>query len=340
MGNTGITRRAAACIMCVLLSFTFCAPSSAFAVTSTELKAQRAGVVKDLASAQEKLDQASDSYNNALTEQQAAEENLKKTEAEIEDLKNRSSELQEKLASRVVSTYKNDERNMFVELILGSTSLNDMINTWNSYAAMNENAMNNLRASQEIGSTLDMKEAMQSEYSEIATQKAQEAQMIKEAAEADADSLQKKVNELDASIKEQVLKEAQEAASRRAKSITPTGAARGIPANGSVVDYAISRLGCPYVWAASGPNSFDCSGLVMWCYRQIGKSVPHNSESLKASAKAVIAVSEAEPGDVLYRPGHVGICTRSGGGEYIHAPHSGDVVRYSTYGRWSCALRF
>lgn len=59
-----------------------------------------------------------------------------------------------------------------------------------------------------------------------------------------------------------------------------------IPSHGSVVDYAASRLGCPYVWGASGPNTFDCSGLTMWCYRQIGISLPHYDRSQYAAARA------------------------------------------------------
>lgn len=114
--------------------------------------------------------------------------------------------------------------------------------------------------------------------------------------------------------------------------------ASSIPTHGSVVDYAASRVGCPYVWGASGPSSFDCSGLVMWAYAQIGISLPHYTESLYSCAKARISVDAAQPGDVLYRSGHVGIST--GGNNYIHAPHTGDVVKYASGGRWTCALRF
>ena len=95
----------------------------------------------------------------------------------------------------------------------------------------------------------------------------------------------------------------------------------------SVVGAAYSRLGCPYKWGAAGPNAFDCSGLVVWCYAKAGKSLPHSSGAL-ASSGTRISISAAQPGDILWRPGHVGIYI--GGGKYIHAPHSGDVVKISS----------
>ena len=112
---------------------------------------------------------------------------------------------------------------------------------------------------------------------------------------------------------------------------------------GSVVDYAMSRIGCPYVWAAEGPNAFDCSGLVRWAYLQVGISLPHYTESLYACAKNIVLVSEARPGDVLYRPGHVGIAVSYGGSHYVHAPTFNAYVRDTDALSWAgftCALQF
>ncbi len=105
----------------------------------------------------------------------------------------------------------------------------------------------------------------------------------------------------------------------------------------TVVAAAYSRLGCPYVYGASGSNSFDCSGLVMWCYGKAGKSLPHSSGAQKGSGSA-IPVSQAQPGDILWRPGHVAIYI--GGGKYIHAPTTGDVVKIASGASgFSCAIR-
>lgn len=111
----------------------------------------------------------------------------------------------------------------------------------------------------------------------------------------------------------------------------------GSSSGSTVVAAAYSKLGCPYVWGASGPNSFDCSGLVMWCYAQAGVSLDHYSGS-QGQSGAIIPLSQAQPGDILWKSGHVGIYI--GNGQYIHAPQTGDVVKIaSNVSRFTCAVR-
>ena len=93
----------------------------------------------------------------------------------------------------------------------------------------------------------------------------------------------------------------------------------------AIVSAAYSQLGVPYVWGGTTPGvGLDCSGLTQYCYRQAGISIPRNTEAQYAQGKK-IALSEAQPGDILYRTGHVGIYI--GGDRYIHAPHRGEVVK-------------
>ena len=105
--------------------------------------------------------------------------------------------------------------------------------------------------------------------------------------------------------------------------------------NSAAYSYACSRIGCPYVWGAEGPDSFDCSGLVTWAYRQLGIELPHQSESQMACATRVVSVSEARPGDGLWRYGHVGIAGGYGGTPYVHAPTFGAYVRNTDSLSWS-----
>lgn len=111
----------------------------------------------------------------------------------------------------------------------------------------------------------------------------------------------------------------------------------------SVVGYAMSRIGCPYIWGAEGPDSFDCSGLVTWVYRQVGMYLPHQSEAQYAAAARVVSVSEARPGDVLWRYGHVGIAVSAGGSHYVHAPTFNAYVRDTdplSWAQFTNALQF
>lgn len=105
--------------------------------------------------------------------------------------------------------------------------------------------------------------------------------------------------------------------------------------NSAAYSYACSRIGCPYEWGAEGPDAFDCSGLVTWAYRQLGIELPHQSESQMARATRVVSVSEARPGDVLWRYGHVGIAGGYGGTPYVHAPTFGAYVRNTDSLSWS-----
>ncbi|MEU3603846.1 NlpC/P60 family protein [Streptomyces sp. NPDC035033] len=98
---------------------------------------------------------------------------------------------------------------------------------------------------------------------------------------------------------------------------------------------ARSAVGKPYVWGATGPTAFDCSGLMVWSYRQAGISLPRTSAAQRNAGRQV-PLSQAQPGDlVTYRgdASHVGIY--AGNGQVIHAPYPGARVRYDPVGMMS-----
>lgn len=100
------------------------------------------------------------------------------------------------------------------------------------------------------------------------------------------------------------------------------------PSHSQVVSIAMQYLGKPYQWGAAGPDSFDCSGLVMYCYAQIGISLPH-SAAAQYNRGIEISRENLSAGDLVFfgKTGvsHVGIY--AGGGNYIHAPRTGDVIK-------------
>ena len=110
-----------------------------------------------------------------------------------------------------------------------------------------------------------------------------------------------------------------------------------------VVAAALSRVSTgQYVWGASGGNSFDCSGLMMYAYRQIGISLPHSSSAQSRLGKAV-SITNLKPGDLLffYSPvHHVGMYI--GDGKFVHARNTRDDLEFDTisgYGHFTSARR-
>ena len=101
--------------------------------------------------------------------------------------------------------------------------------------------------------------------------------------------------------------------------------------NNRAVTLAKSQLGKPYKWGATGPNSFDCSGLIYWVAKQMGKSIPSTSSEQSRYGQSV-SKGNLQPGDFVFfgksKVHHVGMYV--GGGQYIHAPQTGDVVKISS----------
>ena len=120
-----------------------------------------------------------------------------------------------------------------------------------------------------------------------------------------------------------------------------SGGGAGAPSGAAAraVAFARSQLGKPYIWGASGPSSYDCSGLVMVAYRRAGVWLPRVSRA-QWHAGARVGLGDLAPGDLVFfayntgNPGsihHVGMYI--GGGAMIEAPYSGARVRVASIGR-------
>ena len=108
-----------------------------------------------------------------------------------------------------------------------------------------------------------------------------------------------------------------------ASSPPPSNPSGGHPEAATI---ALKYLGVPYAWGGATPGGFDCSGLVMYVYGQLGISLPHYAAA-QYGFGAPVSRDQLQPGDLVFFDGlnHVGIYI--GGGEMVHAPETGDVVK-------------
>jgi cell wall-associated NlpC family hydrolase len=332
-------------------------PSMAYAVTSAEKQAEADAVKRKMDDWDEQLNHLSNVYYDAMDAHDQAVERMNEAQRRIDAAVARQHELQAMLGARARSMYKQGPLS-FLDVIFSSTTFVEFSTSWDML-----NAVNNRDAEMiaECEAARAEAEAAREEYSmqeQIAAQKLAEAeealregQAIMRAYEAELAKLEAEVRELIAEERrreeeERARREAEERARQQAQSQSSGGGNPGgyVPYDGSsfgsIVEAAMSRLGCPYIWAATGPNEFDCSGLTSWCYRQVGKYIPRGGNAQYSSAPMRHSVSDAQPGDILWKYNHVGLYI--GGGQFIHAPRPGDVVRIanvSGYG-WSGASRW
>lgn len=274
--------------------------------------------------------------NNQIEQKQ---QEINYLESSIKSLEDSITAKENEVKERMYAMQSYNNSNSYIEFIFGASNFSDFFSRIDSVneitqfdkelvekIADEKKQVESQKATVEtvkanIVSQQNQQYALQSQYEDLLAKQKQDLA----AAESEKSKVSDTQNSLDSFL----------------SSVVVTQPSTNIPTTNkygsTVVAAAYSKLGCPYVWGASGPNSFDCSGLVMWCYAQAGVSLDHYSGS-QGHAGAIIPLSQAQPGDILWKSGHVGIYI--GGGRYIHAPRTGDVVKIaSNVSRFTRAVR-
>jgi cell wall-associated NlpC family hydrolase len=305
-----------------------------------------------------RLGKAVESYNLANVRLQKIQKDLKTNAFELKLAKGNLKIGQQRIARRIVELYTNGGDGGAMEVILGSKSLDDMINrfeTVNRVSSLDTQVVRQVR---------EFKQATKTHARLLAEAKAAQTKVVAQRA-AEKRSVEQQLGQRQrmlASIKDEIAKmqaaeqaqqarlaraararlaaiQAAQAATADPNSPVATAADAGAPSTpvpsssvaGGAVGIAMKYLGIPYSWGGSTPSGFDCSGLVSYVYAQLGVSLPHSSYAQYGYGTAV-SKDQLEPGDLVFFDGlgHVGIYI--GGGQFIHAPHTGDVVKISSLG--------
>jgi peptidoglycan DL-endopeptidase CwlO len=326
-------------------------------VAAKEAEAQSVmGQVQQLDSS---LERAVAAYDDATVKLNKVRADLKQNHTQLQIAKQSLARAQTALAARVVSLYTSDGQENGIEVLLGASSLDDLVNRFDT--------VNRISAqdSHVLGQVVSFHHQVKTREARLKHARAQAASLVQERASAKA-SIESQLSarrSLLSSIRGQIVQLKAQEAARQAElrrqlaaqvaaqqsapqaltsavtsvasgSDSSSSAAPAPPStHGGVVGIAMRYLGTPYVWGGASPSGFDCSGLVMYVYAQVGVSLPHSSYAQYGMGSPV-SRGDLQPGDLVFFDGlgHVGIYV--GGNSFIHAPHTGDVVKISSMTGW------
>lgn len=291
--------------------------------SATDLRSQISNLNEDAEKQTEK-------YNAAVEERDKHQREADAANVKIKEIDGTLQKTGAKLRGLVAASYKNAPEGDLTA-VFTSKSPEDILN---QLAIMDLLAR---RRNVAVAGVLDAKKKAEDERSKAnealaaAKKLTDELDKQKKQIQAKIDDLTKKLNSLTAADRASVL-------SPGSVTAPITNILAPNPKAQTAVNAAMSKLGSDYVWAAAGPNVFDCSGLTMWAWAQAGVTITRNSANQYATLPHVPA-SQRQPGDLVffYSPiHHVGMYI--GNGKMVHAPQTGDVVKVTDVSVFGSAL--
>ena len=328
--------------------------------TIASKQAEAQSVMNQVQGLDASLERAVEAYNLATVKLSHVRADLKANHAQLRIAKQSLKRAQAALSARIVQLYTSDGQSDSLEVLLGASSLDDLVNRFNTANRISSQDSRVLTLVTRYDNEVKAREARLKHAKEQAAalvrQRASDRASIEgqlAARRALLSSIQGEIvhlkaqeaarqaelrRELAARIAQQQQQAPAAALSSATPAADPAAAAAPVgpappPTHSSVVAIAERYLGVPYRWGGASPSGFDCSGLVMYVFGQVGVSLPHSSYAQYGMGTPV-SRDQLQPGDLVFFDGlgHVGIYV--GGGNFIHAPHTGDVVKISSMTGW------
>jgi cell wall-associated NlpC family hydrolase len=288
---------------------------------------------KQVAALQHKAEQAGESANDLRGQISASSARVKALQTAIAKQQGQVDGVKRQIGSLAVAGYQTSGMTTTAQLLL-STNPDQFLSqasTAQAFAGQQNSALRRYQQAQ--GKLGDLQASEQTELAALQAVQAQQG-ALKKQIQTNLDAAEKVLDKLSdeerARIQAENEKEAEEARDERPSRDGDRMDDLPVPANGragTAVQVAMAQLGDPYVWGAEGPNSFDCSGLMLYAWGKAGVSLSHSSKA-QASEGRRISKSQLMPGDLVfyYSPiSHVGMYI--GNGRIVHASRPGKPVK-------------
>ena len=325
-------------------------------IASKEAEAQ--SVLGEIQQLDSSLERAVEAYNLATVKLNRIKHDLSTNTYALSSARKSLKSAQRQLSSRLVDIYTSGDQNAGLAVLLGASSLDDMLGRIDAQDRVSQQDELVLRQVARFRREVQqrqrfLKHAHATQVQVVAERNAARASIESQLGQRRAllGSIRGEIEHLkaqEAARQAQLQRElqqqvAQQQAEQRQAALAPTvpvSAPTAPPPSaapparyGGVVGIAMRYLGTPYVWGGASPAGFDCSGFVMYVYAQVGVSLPHSSYAQYGYGSPV-SRGDLQPGDLVFFDGlgHEGIYV--GGGSFIHAPHTGDVVKISSMTGW------
>ncbi|WP_225822699.1 C40 family peptidase [Streptomyces naphthomycinicus] len=279
----------------------------------------------------EQAEQATEKYNGAKEKQQKLQKEISTIQDNVARGQEELNKLRDGLGSLATAQYRSGGIDSSVQLFLSSNP-DDFLDKASTLDQLSSQQVDALKKIQDKQRELAQERAEATEKLKDLSATRTELGNKKKEVQAKLGEAQKLLNTLTAKEKAQLAEEQQRA--NRSSTTERPDLGETPPASGraaAAFSAAQSKIGSPYVYGASGPSSFDCSGLTSWAYAQAGVSIPRTSEAQANIGTRIGSASQLQVGDLVFFYGdlhHVGLY--AGNGQVLHAPHTGAVVRYES----------